>query len=434
MNRRTFLCGLTLGTLAAPVAAGAQQTTKVYRIGFLSLRHGPGPFEEALRQALRELGWIEGRNVAFEYRWGAGQWNRLPTLADVLVRSKVDLIVTSTMLAALAAKNATKTIPIVMAMAADVVENGVVASLARPGGNVTGLSEPYTTIHTKLLGLLHETLPDVTLVAFIVDTTSGTGRRNRDALQAAAPSLALTVRVFDHRRDFEGALQAVARERVGALIVLAAGYDVNGPRIAEVAAKARLPVFSLSDNAVERHFGLLAYGPDWLDMYRRAATYMDKILKGAQPADLPVQQPMKFNLTVNLKTAKQLGITISRSSSSRRLRSSSSTVLDQRGQLLRAALGFAGLPRPSYDRALWALRTWLDSWSGIGHVAVGMARQGFDLQLTRYDERGWRATFYTTGIEHSPTSATGTGWERTPWHAVQRAAWEALKQSEEGDR
>ena len=302
-----------MSVFAAPLAIEAQQAAKVYRIGFLSLLHGPGPFEEVFRQALRELGWIEGRNVAFEYRWAAGQLDRLPALAEGLVRSNVDLIVTSTMRVARAAKNATKTIPIVMAVAADVVENGVVASLARPGGNVTGLSEPYATIHTKLLGLLHETLPDVTRVAFIVmDPTSGTGRRNRDALQAAAPSLALTVRVFDHRRDteFEGALQAVARERVGALIVMAAAYDVNGPRIAEVAAKARLPVFSLSDIAVERHFGLLAYGPDWLDMYRRAATYVDKILKGAQPADLPVQQPVKFNLTVNLKTAKQLGITI----------------------------------------------------------------------------------------------------------------------------
>ncbi len=240
MNRRTFLCGLTLGALAAPLGGEAQQAAKVYRIGFLSLLHGPGPFEEVFRQALRELGWIEGRNVAFEY--------------------------------------------------------------------------PYATIHTKLLGLLHETLPDVTRVAFIVDTTSGPGRRNRDALQAAAPSLALTVRVFDHRRgtefEFEGALQAVAREQVGAVIVMAVNYEVHGPRIAEVAAKARLPVFSLSDIAVERHFGLLAYGPDWLDMYRRAATYVDKLLRGAQPADLPVQQPMKFNLTVNLKTAKQLGITI----------------------------------------------------------------------------------------------------------------------------
>ena len=303
---------LTVSLILAPLAVEAQQAGKVYRIGYLSLRHGPGPFEEVFRQALRELGWIEGRNVAFEYRWAAGQLDRLPALAEGLVRSNVDLIVTSTMRVARAAKNATKTIPIVMAVAADAVENGVVASLARPGGNVTGLSEPYATIHTKLLGLLHETLPDVTRVAFIVDTTSGPGRRNRDALQAAAPSLALTVRVFDHRRgtEFAGALQAVAREQVGAVIVMASNYEVHGPRIAEVAAKARLPVFSLSDIAVERHFGLLAYGPDWLDMYRRAATYVDKILRGAQPADLPVQQPMKFNLTVNLKTAKQLGITI----------------------------------------------------------------------------------------------------------------------------
>jgi len=312
MNRRAFLCGLTLGTLAAPFAVGAQQTAKMYRIGFLSLRHGPGPFEEAFRQTLRELGWVEGRNVAFEYRWGAGHLNRLPALAEGLVRSKVDLIVTSNWRVGLAAKNAAKTIPIVMAVAAEAVENGVVASLARPGGNVTGLSEPYATIHTKLLGLIHETLPDVRQVAFIVDTSSGTGRRTRDALQAAAPALALTVRVFEHGRGagFESALQAVARERVGALIVTASNYDVNGPRIAEVAAKARLPVFSLSDTAVESHFGLLAYGPDWLDMYRRAATYVDKILKGAQPADLPVQQPDKFNLIVNLKTARQLGITI----------------------------------------------------------------------------------------------------------------------------
>ena len=311
MNRRAFLCGLTLA-LSAPLTGEAQQTAKVYRIGFLSLRHGPGPPEEAFRQALRDLGWIEGRNVAFEYRWGTGQLNRLPALAEGLVRSKVDLIVTSNWRVGLAAKNATKTIPIVMAVAAEAVENGVVASLARPGGNVTGLSEPYATIHTKLLGLLHETLPGVTQVAFIVDTTSGTGRRTRDALQAAAPSLALTIRVFEHRdpAEFEGALQAVARERVGALIVTASTYDVNGPRIAEVAAKARLPVFSLSDNGVERHFGLLAYGPDFLDMHRRAATYVDKILKGAQPADLPVQQPVKFNLTVNMKTARQLGITI----------------------------------------------------------------------------------------------------------------------------
>ena len=282
----------------------------------LRFQAGPDAYDEAFRQALRDLGWIDGRSVAFEYRWAAGRTDRLPALAEELVRSKVDLIVTNTYMAGLAAKNATKTIPIVMATGAEAVENGVVASLARPGGNVTGLSEPYATIHTKLLGLLHETLPEVTRVAFLVQTETGgrgTGRRTSDALQAAAPSLALTIRVFEHRTnpaEFESALQAVARERVGALIIQASTHSANGPRIAEVAAKARLPVFSLSDTAVERHFGLLAYGPDWLDMYRRAATYVDKILKGAKPADLPVQQPAKFNLIVNLKTARQLGITI----------------------------------------------------------------------------------------------------------------------------
>lgn len=303
---------LAVGIALAPLIVEAQSAGKVYRIGFLSLRSSPGAPEEAFRQALRELGWIEGRNIAFEYRWGAGRLDRLPALAEGLVRSNVDLIVTSNWRVARAAKSATKTIPIVMAVAAEAVENGVVVSLSRPGGNVTGLSEPYAPLHTKTLGLLHETLPEVKRVAILVDTTSGTGRRTRDALQAAAPSLALTIRVFERRNhaEFESALQAVARERVGALIVPAGIYDENGPRVAEVPAKAWLPVFSLSDDAVERHFGLLAYGPDWLDMYRRAATYLDKILKGAQPADLPVQQPSKFNLLVNLKTARQLGITI----------------------------------------------------------------------------------------------------------------------------
>jgi putative ABC transport system substrate-binding protein len=312
VNRRSFLCGSIAAVLATPVAAGSQHTDGMPRIGFLRHPGGPDVTDETLRKALRELGWIEGQNIAFEYRWAAGRTDRLPALADELVRSKVDLIVTNTWMAALAAKNATRTIPIVMATGAEVVENGVVASLARPGGNVTGLSEPYATIHTKLLGLLHETLPGVTRVAFLMNPTSPTSVRTREALRAAAPALALTIQPFEHRHrgEFESALQAAARERAGALIVPAATYTANGRRIAEVAARTRLPVFSLSDIAVERHFGLLAYGPDWLDMYRRAATYVDMILKGAQPAELPVQQPVKFNLVVNLRTARQLGITI----------------------------------------------------------------------------------------------------------------------------
>jgi ABC-type uncharacterized transport system substrate-binding protein len=317
MHRRTFLCGLTLGTLA-PLAGDAQPAGRAVRIGMLRYQGSPGEHDETLRQALRDLGWVEGRNVTFEYRWADGRGDRLPALAKDLVRSNVDLIVTNTAMGGLAAKDATKTIPIIMATGAEAVENGVVASLARPGGNVTGLSEHYATIHTKLLGLLHETLPEVTRVAFLVNTAlgsdgmGGTGHRTRDALQAAAPSLAISLRTFEYRHDagFDGALQAAAHERPGALIVPAAIYTANGPRIAEVAAKTRIPVFSLADIPVEKHFGLVAYGPDWLDMYRRAATYVDKVLKGAQPADLPVQQPVKFNLTVNLKTARQLGITI----------------------------------------------------------------------------------------------------------------------------
>jgi ABC-type uncharacterized transport system substrate-binding protein len=313
MRRIGLAVVVALSLLAPPLSAEGQQAGKVYRLGFLRWQDdAPDASLKALQQELRALGWIEGRNVAFEYRWAAGREDRLPRLAEELVRSKVDLIVTNTILCALAAKNATKTIPIVMTVGAEAVENGVVASLARPGGNVTGLSEHYASIHTKILGLLHETLPEVTRVAFLMDSTSPTFVRTREALQAAAPSLMLTIKAIEYRRDaeFEGALQAVARERVGALIVPGSILLANGRRIAEVAVKTRMPVFSINPTYVETHFGLLAYGPDFLDMYRRAATYVDKILKGAQPADLPVQQPSKFNLIVNLKTARQLGIAI----------------------------------------------------------------------------------------------------------------------------
>jgi putative ABC transport system substrate-binding protein len=304
---------LALGLTLAPLAPEAQQAGKVYRLGFLRWQAGPDAQLDALQQELRQLGWIEGRNVAFEYRWVAGREDRLPRLAEELVRSKVDLIVANTISVGLAAKNATKTIPIVMAVGAEAVENGLVASLARPGGNVTGLSEHYASIHTKILGLVHETLPEVTRVGFLMDLTLGpTLVRAREALQAVAPSLALTIKSFEFRgnAEFEGALQAVARERVGALIVPGSTYVTHGRRIAEVAAKTRTPVFSINRINVETNFGLVAYGPDFLDMYRRAATYVDKILKGARPADLPVQQPSKFDLIVNQRTARQLGITI----------------------------------------------------------------------------------------------------------------------------
>ena len=240
------------------------------------------------------------------------QPNRLPALIEELLRLKVDLIVTQTRPIAQAAKNATTTIPIVMASGSDAVENGLVASLARPGGNVTGMSEQYSDMHTKLLELLHETLPKVTRVGFLGNPASPTHVRTLRRLQAMAPALGLTIQslVLRHAKELESALEAAAQEQAGALMVPAQMYSRLGQRIGEFAAKNRVPVFSLSGSSVRKHFGLLAYAPNWRDMNLRAATYVDKILRGAKPSDLPVQRPAKFRLVVNLKTAKQLGITI----------------------------------------------------------------------------------------------------------------------------
>ncbi len=302
-----------LGLLAGPLPAEAQQVGKMYRIGYLHFRAGPIATDEAFLQGLRDLGWIEGQNIDIKYRWAAGKRDRYPALAEELVHLKVDLIVTALRSVTQAAKNATRTIPIVMASAPDAVENGLVASLARPGGNVTGMSQQYSEINTKLLELLHETLPEVTRVAYLGgNPTSPVTVRNLRGLQATAPALGLTIQSLAarHTEELKSALEAAAQERAGALLVGGLPYSRFKRRIAEFAAKNRVPVFAVNWLLVEKHFGLLGYGPDWIDMYRRAATYVDKILKGAKPADLPVQLPVKFNLVVNLKTAKQLGITI----------------------------------------------------------------------------------------------------------------------------
>ena len=292
--------------------AEAQQAGKVPRIGYLGPRARPIAGDKAFLQALRDLGWIEGQNIAIEYRWVARKWDRLPALSEELVRLKVDIIVVTYQRVAQAAKNATRTIPIVMAWAPDAVENGLVASLARPGGNITGMSVQFSDLYVKLLELLHETLPKVTRVAFLWDPTSPTHVRTLRGLQSIAPALGLTIQSLElrHAEDIESVLEAATQERASALVVPAQMYSRLGKRIAEFAAENRVPVFSLSYGSVENHFGLLAYAPDCIDMFRRAATYVDKILKGAKPADLPVQRPAKFVLVVNLKTAKQLGITI----------------------------------------------------------------------------------------------------------------------------
>ncbi len=322
MKLRTIglISTLALGLLAGPLPAKAQQVGKMPRIGYLGPRAGPYKADKAFRQALRDLGWIEGQNIAIEYRWAARKWDRLPALAEELVRLKVDIIVVTYSRVAQAAKNATRTIPIVMAWAPDAVENGLVASLAQPGGNITGMSVQWSDIYVKLLELLHETLPKVTRVAFLWDPTSLTFGRVFRGFQAVAPALGLTIQSLELRtkdrsmkkraEELDSALEAAARERAGALVVMGGMYNRFGRRIAEFAAKNRVPVFSVAPKAVEKHFGLLSYSPYFIDMFRRAATYVDKILKGTKPADLPVQQPAKFILVVNLKTAKQIGVTI----------------------------------------------------------------------------------------------------------------------------
>ncbi|MGH7798134.1 MAG: ABC transporter substrate-binding protein [Candidatus Binatia bacterium] len=313
------LVGVLLFALCLP--AQAQQARKMPLIGYLDYGAAIDK-DEAFFQALRDLGWIEGRNIAVEYRWAEGGLDRLPVLAKELVGLKVDLIVTRAGTAILAAKSATTTIPIVMARAADAVENGYVASLARPGGNVTGMSEDHADLHTKLLELLHETLPQAKRVAVLWNPASPTYTRSFKAAQAVAPAFGLTIQSLEINHYLEaelrsekvqGVLDAAAKERAGALVVMPAMYTILGPRIAAFATKNRMPVFSVQGPAVEKHFGLLAYTYSTNDMSRRAATYVDKILKGAKPADLPVERPRKFDLLINLKTAKQLGLTVPQS-------------------------------------------------------------------------------------------------------------------------
>jgi putative ABC transport system substrate-binding protein len=304
--------------LAVAVIAEAQQPRKMPVVGYLD--YGAAiDRDEAFFQGLRDLGWIEGQNIAIEHRWAEGKIDRLPALAKELVGLKVDLIVTWSRPVVDAAKSATTTIPIVMVRAADAVENRLVASLARPGGNVTGMSEDHADLHTKLLELLHETLPQVKRVAVLWNPASPAYTRSFKAMQSVTPAFKLTLQSLELNHYLEaevgsekldGALETAAKKRAGALVVMPAMYTILGRRIAAFAAKNRMPVFSTQPHAVEKHFGILSYTYHTNDMSRRAATYVDKILKGAKPADLPVERARKFELLINLKTAKQIGLTI----------------------------------------------------------------------------------------------------------------------------
>jgi len=303
---------LTLSLLAAPLAAEAQQSGKVYRIGFLSTDPLPAPLWEALLDGLRERGYSEGQNLVFERRFSEGHAERFPELAAELVRLRVDGIIVTTTPAALAAKHATQTIPIVMTTAIDPVGGGLVASLARPGGNLTGLSVLAPELSGKRLELLREVVPGLTRVAVLWNAANPANAAAWHETQAAAGALGLRLHAQAVRgpQDLEGAFARTAQARPEALLVLEdALINMHRPQIAEFVTQQHLPsVFVHKEWVVAG--GLMSYGPSLPDLFRRAATYVDKILKGAKPADLPVEQPMKFELVLNLKTAKALGLTI----------------------------------------------------------------------------------------------------------------------------
>ena len=315
IDRRTFIVSVVGGILTASRAAEAQQAGKVYRIGYLSAptRASVERGLQAFLQTLRELGWIEGKNLIIEYRWADGNIERLPSLAAELVAQKVDLIVAPAGTAALAAKKATSSIPIVMIFPADPVGLGLVASVRRPGGNVTGTtSTPSSEIFGKQLQILKEAVPRATRVALLVNPVDlAFGSQVRE-VETAGQSIGIRIqRVEAHGpEEFERAFAAMTREHAEALLVANdTTFLVNRARVAELALKSRLPTMNFYREMVEAG-GFMAYAVNMAGFTPRAAVYVDKILKGAKPEDLPVEQPTKFELVVNMKTAKALGITV----------------------------------------------------------------------------------------------------------------------------
>jgi putative ABC transport system substrate-binding protein len=303
---------LTLSLLAASGAATAQPPDKVYRIGYLDTTPMPAPLWEALLDGLRERGYREGQNLVFERRFSEGNAERFPELAAELVRLRVDCLLVTTTPAALAAKHATQTIPIVIPTMIDPVGGGLVASLARPGGNLTGLSVLAPELSGKRLELLQEVVPGLSRVAVLWNAANPANALSWEGTQTAAGALGLLLHAQDVRgpQDLEGAFTRMAQARPEALLVLPDSLiNMYRQHIAEFATRQHLPsVFSSREWVVLG--GLMSYGPSLPDLLRRAATYVDKILKGAKPSALPVEQAMKFELVINLKTAQALGLTI----------------------------------------------------------------------------------------------------------------------------
>jgi putative ABC transport system substrate-binding protein len=294
-------------------AAEAQPRAKVPRIGFLG-SSSPAPYEpiiDALRQGMRELGWVEGHNVTIEFRWAEGELERLPALAAALAR-EVDVLVTQGTPAAIAAKNATQTLPIIFVQVGDPLGSGLITSLARPGGNLTGLSLLAFELDAKRLEMLKEAVPKASRVAVLWHPDFSPHVEGLRGLKSAAQVLGVELQpvAFRHPQDFEAGFAAMRQGGADALLVMGHPMTFNAATpLAELAVRGRLPAIALYREFAQAG-GLMAYGASIAHLYRRAASYVDKILKGTTPADLPVEQPMQFELVINLKTAKALGITI----------------------------------------------------------------------------------------------------------------------------
>ncbi|MBI3637632.1 MAG: ABC transporter substrate-binding protein [Candidatus Rokubacteria bacterium] len=315
MTRRAALALLAGSLVAGPRGVGAQPRPRVWRIGYLGdgSAAGRGSINlDPFREGLRELGYVEGQNLAMEVRWSEGRNERLGELAAELVRLKVDVLVTHGLPASRAAKAATTTIPIVIANIADILGTGMVSSLARPGGNITGLTDQALDLSTKEVGLLKQMMPSLDRVGIVWNRTSPTASRIAELSRAAARAAGLQVTPFEMQGvdDLDTVLDAAVRARPGALIIVHDPITVEyRARIAQALLRRRLPGICASPWMADAGL-LMAYGPDQTRLFKRAAVFVDKILKGARPGDLPVEQPTQFDLIINLKTARALGITV----------------------------------------------------------------------------------------------------------------------------
>jgi ABC-type uncharacterized transport system substrate-binding protein len=320
MTKKIFCHALIAMLLGLSAPATAQQPARIPRIGYVSgtgSSSNPGPYVEALRQGLRDLGYVDGKNIVIEYRGAEGRNDPIPSLVNELVQLKVDVLVVPPILSAIhAAKQATKTIPIVMVTQADPVATGIIDSLARPGGNITGLATLSRELSGKRLELVKEVVPRMSRVGVLRDADNQGAAIGFKEYESAARALKIPLQSLEVRSpnpDLEGAFRDAAKGRVGALITIRSGLtSVYRKQIADLAIKNRVPSMYEASDEVEAG-GLMSYAADLADSYRRVAYYVDKILKGAKPADLPVEQPKKFEFIINLKTAKQIGLTIPQS-------------------------------------------------------------------------------------------------------------------------